>query len=99
MACVLSARLARPMRPALAVLSGDVDDHSRSVLETAARLGIEIGVEVWNPGGDLMDPDTHLSRLGSLVDSRIGGVVTLSTDERQIAEMVAAAGYVRAWRD
>jgi hypothetical protein len=98
-ACVLVSRIADPLRPALAVLSGALDDHTRSVIDVASGLGIAVGVEVWSPDGETIGPDEHLARLGTLTDSRVGGVVSLATDEHQIDEMVEAAGEVRAWRD
>ena len=97
-ACVLVARIGHPLRPALAVLSGSLDDHTRSVLDAAAGLGIEVGVEMWSPDGDVIGPDEHMARLGPLTDCRVGGVATLSTDEHQIDQMVEAAGEVCAWR-
>jgi hypothetical protein len=95
-ACVLVARLAAPWRPGLAVVDGPVDPRTLAVVEQAARLGVTISVEAWHAGGESLDPDEHLARLAA----RTGGgddVTTLATDHRQLEEMIAVAGPVRAW--
>jgi hypothetical protein len=96
-ACVLVARLVDPLRRALAVVDGPLDDLSVAVVEEAARGGVALGVEAWQEGGEEVGPDAHRARLAELVWS--GGTVTLATDRRQLDEMVAVAGPVRAWTD
>jgi hypothetical protein len=96
--CVTVARLANPLRPALAVVDGPLDDVSRAVIETAARLGVAIGVEAWCAEGDELWPDAHLERLSALINAGVGGVATLSTNDSQIEDMIAAAGQIVAWR-
>ncbi len=96
-ACVLVARLANPLRRAVAVVDGPLDDLTRAVLEEGARSGVALGVEAWQDGGEELGPDDHRSRLEELTAA--GGVVTLATDGRQLDEMVAVAGPVRAWTD
>ncbi len=95
-ACVLVARLVAPWRPALAVLDGPVDERTVAVLDQAQRLGITVGVEAWHAAGEALDPEAHLARVAALAS---GGdfVGTLATDDRQLEEMVAVAGPVRAW--
>ena len=94
-ACVLAARLAAPLRRALAVVDGPLDELTRAVLEVADRSGVAVGVEVWDEGGEALEPDHHRSRLEELVAS--GGVASLATNFRQLDEFVAVAGPVRAW--
>jgi hypothetical protein len=96
-ACVLVARLVDPLRRALAVVDGPLDDLSVAVVEEAARGGVALGVEAWQEGGEEVGPDAHRARLAELVWS--GGTVSLATDRRQLDEMVAVAGPVRAWTD
>lgn len=97
-ACVLVARLVTPLRPALAVVDGGVGDRGRAVLAEAARLGVGIGVEAWDEDGETADAEQHLARLDALLGCEAGAVTsTLATDPRQLAEMVEAAGPVRAW--
>jgi hypothetical protein len=96
-ACVLVARLVDPLRRALAVVDGPLDDLSRAVVEEAARSGVAVGVEAWQEGGDELRPEAHRARLAELAWS--GGAVTLATDGRQLDEMVGVAGPVRAWTD
>jgi hypothetical protein len=97
-ACNTVARLANPMRPALAVVDGPLDDISGAVIDTAARLGISIGVEAWSADGDWLRPDAHLQRLGPLVSAGFGGAHALCTGEKQIEDMIVAAGPIIAWR-
>jgi hypothetical protein len=96
-ACVLVARLVAPLRPALAVVDDGVGARGSAVLAEASRLGVGIGVETWDPDGKLSDAEQHLARLDALVSGVPGAVMTLATDPSQIAEMVDAAGPVRAW--
>jgi hypothetical protein len=96
-ACVIVSRLANPLRPALAVVDGAVDEASNCLLELAAGLRINVGVEAWSPTGDALDSNAHLDRLASLIDCNGGGSVTLATDGGQLSEMLAAAGPIRAW--
>ena len=94
-ACATVARLAAPLRPVLAVVDGPIDDTTAAVLHAATELGVSLGVEAWTPDGPPLGPDEHLTRLDVLAGS--GGVSMLGTDPRQIDEMVAVAGPVRAW--
>lgn len=98
-ACVVAARLAAPLRPALAVVDGPVDGATRGVLDAAAGLGVAVGLEVWAPDGAPLDPEAHRARLAGLVDGGGGGTTTLATDPRQLPTMVEVAGPVRAWSD
>jgi len=95
-ACVLVSRLMAPLRPALAVLDGPVDESTKAVLAEAARLGVGLGIETWQDDGEALAPDEHLARLQQLAgpDTK---VATLRTDHRQLDDMVEAAGPVRAW--
>jgi len=100
-ACALVSRLTAPLRPVLAVADGPLGARSQAVLREAARLGVGLGIEVWQEGGQALDADAHLERLGDLAGAepagRGGAVATLATDGRQLDEMVDAAGPVRAW--
>ncbi len=98
-ACVLVARLGAPWRPGLAVVDGPVDERTGAVLELGARLGASVGLEAWQSDGEELDPDAHLARLPALAGGGADGgqIVTLATDDRQLAEMIGVAGPVRAW--
>jgi thiamine pyrophosphate-dependent acetolactate synthase large subunit-like protein len=98
-ACVLAARLVAPLRPALAVVDGGVGERGSAVLAEAARLGVGIGVEAWDDDEEPSTAEHHLSRLDALVSPWPSAQLqsTLATDPRQLAEMVDAAGPVRAW--
>ena len=95
-ACVLVARLAAPLRPALAVVDGPPGGRTESLLVEAARLGVRLGVETWQADGEAPGAEAHLARLEGLAAGQ-GGTATLATDGRQLAEMVEVAGPVRAW--
>jgi acetolactate synthase-1/2/3 large subunit len=97
-ACVTVARLSNPMRPALGVIDGPLDDATAAVREAAQRLGIEVGIEAWEVDGEPVGPEAHLERLGRLAHAGSGGVATLATDASQMGEMIAVAGPVVAWR-
>jgi len=77
------------------VVDGPIDSTTAAVLDAASELGVGVGVEAWTPDGPPLGPDEHLTRLDVLAGS--GGVSMLGTDLRQIDEMVAVAGPVRAW--
>lgn len=98
-ACVLVARLAAPLRPALAVVDGGVGERGNAVLAEAARLGVGIGIEAWGEDGERSTAEHHLARLDALVTAVPSAQMqsTLATDPSQLAEMVGAAGAVRAW--
>jgi hypothetical protein len=97
-ACVLVARLVTPLRPALAVVDGGVGERGSAVLAEAACLGVEIGVEAWDPDATPCDAEQHLARLDGLVAGVPGAAQgTVATDPRQLVEMIDAAGPVRAW--
>ncbi len=97
-ACVLVARLAAPLRPALAVVDGALGERTSAVLAEATRLGVGIGVEVWDADGEPSGAEEHLAGLAALVSGEPGACTsTLATDSRQLTEMVDAAGPVRAW--
>ena len=72
------------------------DDVTNAVVETARRLGIVFGVEAWESSGERLGSEAHLERLDGLVGANTGGSVVLATDERQIEDMVAAAGPIVA---
>ena len=95
-ACVLVARLVAPWRPGLAVVDGPLDEHSRAVLEQGLRLGIPIALEAWQADGERLDAEAHLARLSALAGGR-PDVVSLATDDHQLADMIAVAGPIRAW--
>jgi hypothetical protein len=98
-ACVVVARLAAPLRPALAVVDDPIDEVTASVLEFAAARGIAVGLEVWSPSGEALTADAHEQRVGELsAATGGGGEATLRTDESQIEAFVAAAGPVRDWK-
>jgi hypothetical protein len=97
-ACVTVARMAAPLRPALAVVTEGVDEATSLVLEFAASRGIAVGVEVWAEGGEALDADRHRIRLRVLTDPGRGGVGTIATDTGQIGAFVEAAGPLRPWR-
>jgi hypothetical protein len=97
-ASVIVARRLRPWRPALAVLDGPVDDRTGSLLEVAARLGIGVGVEVWDPEGPTISSEEHSDRLRGLVLTSTQEIVRLRTDPHQLDHMLEAAGPIIAWQ-
>jgi hypothetical protein len=97
-ACVTVARMAAPLRPALAVVADEVDDATSLVSEFATARGIAVGVEVWTERGDTLDAERHRGRLGVLTDPSGGGTVTIATDAGQLDAFVEAAGPLRPWR-
>ncbi len=97
-ACALVSRLVAPMRPVLAVADGPLGARTECVLAEAARLGVALGIEVWEVDGETPDADAHLVRVGELASGSAGvRRGTLATDDRQLGEMVQAAGPVCAW--
>jgi hypothetical protein len=98
-ACVLVSRLVTPLRPALAVVDGGAGERGSAVLAEAARLGVGIGIEAWDEDEQPSTPEHHLARLDALVSPVPSAQLqsTLATDPHQLAEMVEAAGPVRAW--
>jgi hypothetical protein len=97
-ACVTVARMAAPLRPALAVLNEKVDEATSLVLEFATARHIAVGVEVWVEGGEGLDAERHRSRLAVLTDPNAGGVATIATDAGQLDAFIEAAGPLRPWR-
>jgi hypothetical protein len=94
-ACVLVARLVNPLRRAVAVVDGPLDDLTRAAVDEGARGGVAVGVEAWEEDGEDLGAESHRTRLEEL--TAVGGVVTLATDVHQLGEMVNVAGPVRAW--
>jgi hypothetical protein len=97
-ACVAVARLADPLRPALAVVSGEVDETTSEVVDFAGSRGIAMGIEVWTDDGPAVDAAAHDLRLPDLVAPGGGGIVSLATHPGQMEAFVAAAGPITAWR-
>jgi len=96
-ACAVVSRLRRPLRPALAVVDGPLDDRVNEVLEAAAGLGVAVAVEVWQDDGEALDADAHLVRVEALVRAEKTVVATLTSARSQLDDMVAVAGPVVAW--
>ena len=97
-ACAVVARLLDPDRPVLAAVDGPLGPEVRAVLAEARRLGVGLGVEVWDAGGDALGPDEHRGRCRHLSVAEDVEIVTLATDARQLDEMIAVAGPTTAWR-
>ena len=66
------------------------------MLEQGLRLGIPIALEAWQADGERLDAEAHLARLSALAGGR-PDVVSLATDDHQLADMIAVAGPIRAW--
>jgi hypothetical protein len=99
-ACVLVSRLVAPLRPALAVVDGGLGERGSAVVAEAWRSGVGIAVEAWDEAAAPINAEHHLARLEALVAGDPGAApCTLATDPGQLAEMVDAAGPVRAWTD
>jgi hypothetical protein len=82
----------------LAVVDGGAGERGSAVLAEASRLGVGVGVEAWDPDAAPASAEQHLAQLDVLVAGGLGASQsTLATDPRQLAEMVEAAGPVRAW--
>ena len=97
-ACATVARRIRPWRAVLAVVDGPLDPVAAAGLDEAARQGVPVGVEVWDADGSEVDATSHRHRLEGIVRARDTKVVSLRTDVRQLASMVAVAGEIVAWR-
>lgn len=106
-ACATVARLRAPDRPVLAVVdgaagegaagAGAAGDPVGEVLDCARRLGVDVPVEVWSPGGEPLDAGRHVERLRRLVLGGVTGVAGLATDAGQLDRMIEVAGEVIAW--
>ena len=72
-------------------------DPVGEALECARRLGVDVPVEAWSPGGEPLDADRHLDRLRRLVLGGVTGVAGLATDPGQLDRMIEVAGEVIAW--
>jgi hypothetical protein len=97
-ACVVVARLAAPLRPALAVVEDRIDETTAAVIEFGRSRGIHVGVEIWSPEGGRLDAEEHEKRLRELVLATAdGGAATVATDPTQLDVFVDAAGPVVAW--
>jgi Thiamine pyrophosphate enzyme, central domain len=96
-ACAVVARLRSPARPVLAVFDGPAREIVVEAVDAAARLGIAVPAEAWQPDGDALDADGHAARLAALAYADRPAIVTLATDPRQLARMVDVAGEVVAW--
>ena len=97
-ACAVVSRLRRPLRPALAVVDGPLDDGVQEVLEAAANLGVAVAVEVWQDDGEALDADAPLARLEAITRADRTQVATLTSDRSQLDDMVGVAGPVVAWQ-
>ncbi len=96
-ACATVARLRSPARPVLAVVDGPAREIVVEAVDVAARLGVAVPVEAWQPDGDALDTDGHAARLAALAYSDRPTIVTLATDPHQLDRMVDVAGEVVAW--
>ncbi len=99
-ACVAVSLLRHPGRPALAVIDLAQAEATATVADAAARRGIRVPVEAWDPDGDRLDADAHRERLRRLVLAGLpagDGLCTLATDPRQLSEMIDVAGPIVAW--
>ncbi|MGH9111223.1 MAG: hypothetical protein ACRDZN_02835, partial [Acidimicrobiales bacterium] len=96
-ACAAVARLRSPARPVLAVVDAPVPEIVVEAVDAAARLGVAVAVEAWQPDGELLDADGHAARLAALAYTDRPTIVTLATDPRQLDRMVDVAGEVVAW--
>lgn len=96
-ACGTVARLVQPWRPVLAVVDGPLDDAAQAVLACAQGWGIGLGVESWDPAGDVLDADLHRDRVTELIASGPTRVGTLATDPRQLHDLMEVAGPLSAW--
>jgi hypothetical protein len=99
-ACVAVSLLRHPARPALAVIDVAQAGATTPVADAAARLGISVPVEAWDPDGDRLDADAHRDRLRRLLLGGLpagNGLCTLATDPRQLSEMIGVAGPIVAW--
>jgi hypothetical protein len=99
-ACVAVSLLRRPSRPALAVIDLAGAEETAMIVDAAAALGVRVPVEAWDQDGDRLDADAHRERLRQLVVGGLpagDGFCTLTTDSRQLSEMIEAAGPIVAW--
>lgn len=97
-ASVVVARLARPWRPAIAVMDAPVGDDVRTLLDVAGSLGVGVGVEVWDPDAPTLSADDHLDRLRGLTVTSTQELVSVRTDPDQLDHMLEAAGPIIAWQ-
>jgi hypothetical protein len=96
-ACGTVARLVQPWRPVLVVVDGPLDDAAQALLSCAEGWGMGLGVESWDPGGDVLAADLHRDRVAELIAPGPTRVNTLATDPRQLQDLVEVAGPVSAW--
>jgi hypothetical protein len=99
-ACVAVSRLRHPGRPALAVIDLAQAEATAPVVDAAARLGIGIPLEAWDPEGERLHAEAHRERLGALLLDGVGTTDqprTVGTDPGQLSEMVEVAGPIVAW--
>ena len=96
-ACAVVARLRRPSQRVLAVADGPLDQAGVDLLDAAGRLGVAVALELWDQAGPVLDADAHVARLSRMVAADETTVVSLATDQGQLAQMVEAAGPVTAW--
>lgn len=97
LACAVVAKLLDPHRAALAVADGPLHPAAEAVLDEAARLGVGLGVELWDPAGDELGPEDHLERCRMLATAERLVIARLRTDDAPLAEMIEVAGPVTAW--
>jgi thiamine pyrophosphate-dependent acetolactate synthase large subunit-like protein len=97
-ACATVARRIRPWRAVLAVVDGPLEPMAAASLDEAARQNIPVAVEVWDGDGPALDATHHRDRLEGIVRAHDTKVVSVRTDVRQLASMVAVAGEIVAWR-
>ena len=98
-ASALVCRLQEPRRAALAVSGSPLGARARELMEIADRVGVPVAVELWNPDGEVLTAEHHAARLRELSLAEHSTVVSLRTDDRQLAQMVDAGGPIVAWDD
>lgn len=96
-AALIVNHLLTPWRPAIAA----VDDASHPAvvagLKLARRWGVPVTLDVWGPGGELLDADGHLRRLRDAAVSPDQIVTSITLDGAQLDRFVEAAGPVVVW--
>ncbi len=98
LAASFAAQLARPGRAVLAVLDERAELPVDDWRELAERHGLRLVVERWAPDGEPLDAAAHAARTAELFSTARSAEVTLRTERGQLAEMIAAAGPITAWR-
>lgn len=84
-------------RPAVAVTTAPVDDHTRAILAFAARMGVDLAVLEWGADVSLSTAPDHQVLLADVWSGARSQVVGVPVDFSATRVLEEAAGPVVAW--